>query len=223
MLRREFMTLIGSGAVAFSSAAAAQKAPPVIAILGSGAADANSSRMQMSMLEAGMRELGLQAGQDYTFEVRWAGSDASRFPPLAAELLALNPSAVVVSTNLAALAVQKLSRTVAIVGTGLNAPVATGLAASLNRPGGNITGVATMAEDVLLKLFEMMRETMPDVRRVVTIANPTNPSHPAMLDLLSAHAAKYGFTVDAVRVGAPADLDVAFAEISRQPPVRSSC
>jgi ABC-type uncharacterized transport system substrate-binding protein len=218
MKRREFIALVGSGAVTFSSTAAAQKAPPVIAILGSGAADANSSRMQMSMLEAGMRELGLQAGQNYTFEVRWAGSDAGRFPVLAAELLALNPSAVVVSTNLAALAVQKLSRTVAIIGTGLNAPVATGLAVSLNRPGGNITGVATMAEDVLLKLFEMMRETMPNVRRVVTLENPTNPSHPAMLDLLRAHAAKYGLTIDAVRVGAPTDLDAAFAEISRQPP-----
>lgn len=218
MKRREFMALVGGAAMAFSSAAAAQKAPPVIAILGSGAADANSSRMQMSMLDAGMRELGLQAGQDYTFEVRWAGSDTGRFPALAAELLALNPSAVVVSTNLAALAVQKLSRTVAIVGTGLNAPVATGLADSLNRPGGNITGVATMAEDVVLKLFEMMRETLPNVRRVAAITNPTNPSHPAMLDLLGAHAAKHGLTVDPVRVSAPADLDAAFAEISRQLP-----
>jgi putative tryptophan/tyrosine transport system substrate-binding protein len=218
MKRREFIIALGGAAVAWPLAAAGQKAPPVIAILGSGAADANSSRMQMSMLEAGMRELGLQAGQDYTFEVRWAGSDAGRFPALAAELLALNPGAVVVSTNLAALAVQKLSRTVAIVGTGLNAPVATGLAASLNRPGGNITGVATMAEDVLLKLFEMMRETLPGVRRVVAIANPTNPSHPAMIEMLGAHAGKYGLSVDAVSVGAPADLDAAFSGISGKPP-----
>ncbi len=98
------------------------------------------------------------------FETRWADSDASRFSPLAAELLADRPSAIVVSTILAAIAVQKLSRTVPIVGTGLNAPVATGLAASLAHPGGNITGVATMAEDIQLKLFEMMRETLPGVR-----------------------------------------------------------
>jgi putative ABC transport system substrate-binding protein len=218
MKRREFIIAVGGAAIAWPLAAYAQKAPPVIAILGSGAADANSSKMQMSMLEAGMRELGLQAGQNYTFEVRWAGSDAGRFPALAAELLALNPSAVVVSTNLAALAVQKLSRSVAIVGTGLNAPVATGLAASLNHPGGNITGVATMAEDVLLKLFEMMRETLPVVRKIVAIANPTNPSHPAMIDMLGAHAAKYGLSVDAVRISAPADLDAAFAGISQQRP-----
>lgn len=95
-------------------------------------------------------------------------SDASRFSPLAAELLAFHPSAVVVSTILAATAVQKLSRTVPIVGTGLATPVATGLA----HPGGNITGVATMAEDLQLKLFEMMRETLPGVRMVWVMTNP---------------------------------------------------
>ena len=79
-----------------------------------------------------------------------------------------------------------------IVGTGLNAPVALGLAASLAHPGGNITGVATMAEDVQAKLIEMLRETLPSVRRVVAIVNPTNPSHPSMLEALTAHAARSG-------------------------------
>jgi hypothetical protein len=87
------------------------KGEPVIAILGSGAADASSSKQLMSMLDTSMREIGLSQGQDYVFEPRWAGSDASRFSPLAAELLAGRPSAVVVSTILAAIAVQKRSRT----------------------------------------------------------------------------------------------------------------
>jgi putative ABC transport system substrate-binding protein len=210
MRRREFLALLGGTAVLLPLAARAQKAAPVIAILGSGAADASSSKLQMSLLEAGMREIGLVQGQDYVFETRWAGSDASQFSSLATELLASHPTAVVVSTNLAAIAVQKLSQTVPIVGTGLNAPVATGLAASLNRPGGNITGVSTMAEDVLLKLFEIMRETLPGVRRVMVMMNPTNPSHPLMLELLNGYAAKDGLSVVAVGVGAPADLDAAF-------------
>jgi putative ABC transport system substrate-binding protein len=173
--------------------------------------------MQMSRLEAGMRELGLVQGQDYVLDIRWAGSDASRFSPLAAELLANHPAAVVVSTNLAAIAVQKLSPTTAIVGTGLNAPVATGLVASLARPGGNITGIATMADDVLLKLFEFMREVLPEARRVMVMTNPTNPSNPLMLDLLRTHAAKDGLAIDAVSVSAPSDLDAAFAEMARRP------
>jgi len=197
---------------------ARQSAKRVIAIIGSGAAGASSSKMQMSMLDDSMRELGLMQGRDFVFETRWAGSDASRFSALAAELLALHPSAVVVSTNLAAIAVQNLSLTVPIVGTGLNAPVATGLVGSLAHPGGNITGVATMAEDVLLKLFEMMRETLPDVGRVMVITNPSNSSNSVMLDLLRDHAARDGLYIDAVSVSAPADLDAAFAKMSRQSP-----
>ena len=163
--RRGFLTFLGSASLTGLGHAHAQKQAPVIAILGSGAANSASSLQQMQLLEAGMRELGLIEGRHYVFEIRWAGSDASRFSALSADLLAYRPSAVVVSTNLAAQTVQKLSGTVPIVGTGLNAPIETGLVASLARPGSNITGVSTMAEDVLIKLVEIMREALPEVRR----------------------------------------------------------
>ncbi len=217
MTRRDFITALGAFAACAPLAAHAQKSVPVIAILGSGAAESASSQMQMAMLDAGMRDVGLIQGRDYVFDIRWAGSDASHFSVLATELLANNPRAVVVSTNTAAFAVQKLSRTVPIVGTGLNAPVAVGLAASLARPGGNITGIATMAEDVQLKLLEMLQETLPSVRRVMAIANPGNPSHLSMLEGLTAHTARIGIFIDAVNVTAPADLDAAFGQLSRQP------
>ena len=174
MKRREFVALLGAIA-AWPVAARAQTAIPVIGILGSGAADAPSSKLQMTGLDAGMRELGLVAGRDYVFDIRWAGSDASRFSDLARELVSRNPRAMVVSTNLAALAVQKVSPTVPIVGTGLNAPVATGLAASLAHPGGTITGVATMAEDLQPKLLEMLRATLPRAQRVLCLLY-TSPS-----------------------------------------------
>jgi putative tryptophan/tyrosine transport system substrate-binding protein len=217
MRRREFILALGGAVAAIPAIGRAQKAVPVIAILGSGAADAPSSRLQMTTLDAGMREIGLVAGRDYVFEIRWAGSDASRFSTLAAELLAKNPRAVVVSTNLAALTVQKLSPTVPIVGASLNAPVAAGLAASLAHPGGNVTGVATMAEDLQPKLLEMLRATLPGLRRMFAIANPTNPSHPAMLEELTKQAGLAGLSLEIVKVGAPADLDSAFARISNQP------
>ncbi|MDI1261877.1 MAG: ABC transporter substrate-binding protein [bacterium] len=218
MRRREFIALVGGAAVALPSAVHGQRAKPVIAILGSGAAEASSSRLQMSLLDAGMSELGLAQGQDYVFEARWAGSDASRFSELAAELLTSNPVAVVVSTNLAAIAVQKRSKIVPIVGTGLNAPVATGLIASLNRPGGNITGVSTMAEDVLLKLYEIMREALPAVGTAMLMMNPTNPSNLLMADLLKDQGKKDRIAILAASVSAPADLDAAFAQISRERP-----
>lgn len=217
MRRREFLGTLGGAALGYPFATHAEKAIPVIAILGSGAASAESSRQQMLQLDAGLREVGLIAERDYIFDVRWAGSDATQFSALAAELLAQNPRAVVVSTNLAALAVQKLSRTVPIVGTGLNAPVATGLAASLAHPGGNITGVATMAEDTQLKLLDMLHETLPGMRHVLAIANPTNPSTPPMVAPLTVQAAKNGIVLHVVNVTAPADLNGAFGELSRQP------
>ncbi|MBR1123219.1 ABC transporter substrate-binding protein [Bradyrhizobium lablabi] len=216
MRRREFITLLGAAA-AVPSAARAQKGVPVIAILGSGTPEAASSKLQMMQLEAGMREAGLVEGRDYAFEFRWADSDVAQFPSLAAELLAKHPRAVVVSTNTAAFAVQKLSRTVPIVGTGLNTPVAVGLVASLSRPGGNVTGVSTMAEDTQLKLLEMLRETLPEARRVLAIVNLANPAHPAMLAALTAQADKGGLVIDSVNVTAPADLETVFAELSQQP------
>jgi putative ABC transport system substrate-binding protein len=219
--RREFITLLG-GAAAHSSSwplvARAQKPVPVIAVLVSGAADARASIFQMRSLDAGMREVGLVQGRDYVLETRWADSDSRRFPALAAELLARRPSAVVVSTIAAAKAVQNLSSTVAIVMTGLNDPVAAGLIESLARPGGNITGVSTMAEDVQLKLIEIMREALPEVRELVAMTNPTNPSNQPILDLLARQGSKAGLSIDTVGVASPVDLDIAFAELSRHRP-----
>jgi putative ABC transport system substrate-binding protein len=219
MKRREFITFLGGAAAAWPLEARAQQAAmPVIAILGSGAADAGPSIAQMGWLDAGMREVGLVQGRDYLFETRWADSDSSRFPALAAELLARRPSGVVVFTILAARAVQNLSRDVPIVMTGLNDPVAAGLVASLAHPGGNITGVSTMTEDVLLKVMEIMREALPEVRKLAAMTNPTNPSNQPMLDVLTRQVAKAELSIATVAVASPADLDTAFAELSRQRP-----
>jgi putative ABC transport system substrate-binding protein len=217
MKRRVFITLLGGGA-AWPLVARAQKPVPVIAVLGSGAADSASSTTQMQLLGAGMRELGLVEGKDYVFEARWAGSDSSRIPALAAELLALHPAAVVVSTNLAVTTVQNLSRIVPIVGTSLNAPLAVGLVASLSHPGGNITGVSTMADELVFKVIEIMRELLPQVRNLTVMFNPTNSSNPVMLDMLTREFANKELSIGSVGVRSPADLDAAFAEVSRQHP-----
>src|SRR5476651_699329 len=217
MRRREIIALLG-GAIALSRPAWAQKALPIVAFLNSGAADAPASKALMSLTQAGLAEIGLVLARDYVFETAWANSDSSRFPALADDLLARRPAAVVVSTILAVKAVQNLSNTVPIVMTGMNDPVAAGLVASLARPGGNITGVSTMAEDVLLKLIEIMREALPEVRQLTVMLNPTNPSNPPMVDMLKRYVANSGLTIATVGVGAPADLDAAFAEMSQQRP-----
>jgi putative tryptophan/tyrosine transport system substrate-binding protein len=218
MKRREFIVGLGAAASWPVVVARAQKPIPVIAFLNSGAAEANASKALMSLIEAGLRENGLVQGRDYVVETRWANSDSSRFPALATELLAGHPNAVVVSTILAVKAVQNLTRTVPIVMTGMNDPVAAGLVASLARPGGNITGVSTMAEDVLLKLIEIMREVLPDVRKLTVMTNPTNPSNPPMVETLIRYVANKDLTIGTVGVSSPADLDAAYTEMARQRP-----
>jgi putative ABC transport system substrate-binding protein len=218
MKRREFITLLGGAAAGWPLAARGQQHIPVIAILGSGAKDAASSRLQMQLLGASMGELGLVQGRDYVFEARWADSDSSRFPALAADLLALHPSAVVAYTNLAITTVQNLSRTVPIVGAALNAPLAAGLVASLAHPGGTITGVSTMADDLVLKQIEIIRDVLPQARNLTVMLNLTNPSNPLMLDMVTRQFASKELSIGSVGVRSPADLDAAFAELSRQRP-----
>jgi putative tryptophan/tyrosine transport system substrate-binding protein len=218
MKRRVFIASLGCAAAVWPVIARAQQSVPIIAILGSGAEDAPSSVAQMQMLGAAMRDLGLVQGRDYVFEARWAGSDASRFPALATELMALHPKVFFVGTNLAVTSVQKLSRTVAIVDSNLNAPVATGLVESLSRPGGNVTGVSTMADDLFFKAIEIMREILPNVRVITAMLNPTNSSHPLMFDMLMRHFAGTQVSIGSVSVRSPADLDSAFAEVARQHP-----
>ena len=217
MKRRDFLTVVG-GAAAWAMPAQAQKKLPVIAFLNSGAADATPSKALMSLTEAGLRDVGLVQGRDYVFVTRWANGDPTRFPVLAAELLEGNPSAIIVGTILAVKAAQNLTRTVPIVMTGMNDPVAAGLVASLARPGGNITGVSTMAEDVLLKLIEIMREVLPDVRRLTVMSNPTNPSNPPMVTTLIRYVADKDIAISTIEASGPADLDAAFAEMSKQKP-----
>jgi putative ABC transport system substrate-binding protein len=219
MRRRQFIGVIG-GAMAWPFAALTQQVGrvPTIAVLGSGAADSDSSKTQMDLLDAGMHDVSLELGRDYVFETRWANSDSRRFPTLAAELLALNPAAVVVSTNLAVTTVQNLSHNIPIVDTSLNAPLATGLIMSLSHPGGNVTGVSTMADELIFKSIELIHEVLPHLHSVTIMFNPTNPSNPVMLDMVTHQFANKELVMDSVAVRSPADIDAAFAELSRQKP-----
>jgi len=216
MRRREFMTLFGGAAAAWPLAARAQQSPPLVAVLGSGAADAPSSLTTIRELKNGMDRLGLREGRDYVLEAWWAGSDASRFPALAEALLARRPAAVVAFTVFAVQVLQERSRRVPIVMSGVNDPVAAGLVSSLARPGGNVTGVSNMAGDVQLKMVELAREAMPELRSIAVMTNPTNPTHWPWMELLKSHAG--GLAIAPVSVASPADLDTAFADIARAQP-----
>jgi putative ABC transport system substrate-binding protein len=102
--------------------------------------------------------------------------------------------------------------------TGLNDPVGAGLAVSLASPGGNITGIATMNEDVIVKLLALLQSVLPNAKRIIAMMNPTNPSNPLIMVTVKREAARLGFAIETVEVPTPAALDQAFEELRRYRP-----
>jgi putative ABC transport system substrate-binding protein len=213
-------TLVGSALSAFvwPSLASAQKRPFRIAFLSSGTEGTSLSVNELKWLSLGLEEEGLVEGRDFALERRYAEGEYSRFPALVRELLALEPGAIVVSTIASAKAARELTKTVPIVMLGLNNPVGVGLVSSLASPGGNITGVATMNEEVQEKVFQMLREALPSARTVTALLNPGNPSNAGMLAAVRAAATASGIAIQSIGASTRDSLNPAFDELDRHRP-----
>jgi ABC-type uncharacterized transport system substrate-binding protein len=125
---------------------------------------------------------------------------------------------ILVNTIASVRAAQNLSPPVAVVMLAINDPVATGLVASLARPGGYTTGMATMNEDLTLKLLDIQREIIPDARTIAVLFNPINPTNPPYVDKLRTAAGAIGMTVQPVELTSPDRMDPAFATIAARHP-----
>ena len=192
MKRREFITLLG-GATAWPIMARAQQKPAGIGFLGAGAAE--TSVPLMDALKLGLRENGLVEAKDYVLEPRWAEGRYERFPTLAHELIDKGARVIIVTTIAGAHAAQPATSVIPIVMASMNDPVGNGLVASLARPGGNTTGLATLNEDVTPKLVEYMHAFLPRATTIAVLFNPTNPSNPLYLDSARVQAVRLGIAV----------------------------
>lgn len=124
-----------------------------------------------------LRDLGYIEGRNSQVEYRWAGGRYERFPALIAELIALKVDVIVTAGTPAALAVKKATTSIPLVMVAVGDPVGTGLAASLSRPGGNATGLSSIAPDMEGKRLEMLRELLPKLSHIAVLWNPTNLFH----------------------------------------------
>jgi putative tryptophan/tyrosine transport system substrate-binding protein len=174
MRRREFIAGLGSAAAWPLAALAQQPKMPVIGFLGAESLDLDP---HIRNIRQGLAETGYIEGRNLTIEYRWAEGHNERFTALAADLVRLRVAVIVTSASLpAAQAVKEATTTIPIVfSVGVN-PVAFGLVASLNHPGGNLTGVTGMNDELVPKRLELLHELAPAATNIGLLINPTNPN-----------------------------------------------
>ena len=218
MRRREFITLLGGAAATWPLAVRAQKSLVRIGYLASGAGTSPIGIDRVAAIKEGLRDNGLIEGRDYILEMRFASGEYDRFPDLAHELAQARVSIIVTNTIASVRAAQKLSPPLPIVMVPINDPVGVGLVASLARPGGYTTGIASLNQDLTPKLLEYQRMILPKARVLAALFNPSNPSNLRFLNDLGPRAGEMGMTILPIELKSPQGLDAAFSVIAAHRP-----
>jgi ABC-type uncharacterized transport system substrate-binding protein len=164
----------------------------------------------------GLRELGYIEGQNIVIEYRNAAGRAERLSDLAAELVRLNVDVIVAGASQSALAAKQATRTIAVVFHGVGDPVAQGLVASLARPGGNITGLASLSPEVGGKRLELLKEAVPTASRVAVVWNPTNSSNSLQVKEIRTAAQTLALRIQSLEVSKSDDIERAFTAVPRE-------
>ena len=216
MRRRKFITLLGGAAVAWPLAVRAQQpAMPVIGFLRS--TSANASADLVAALRRGLTEAGYIDGQNLTIEFRWAENQEERLPGLVADLIRRQCAVIIAAGDAEAHAAKAATESIPIVfATGAD-PVKVGLVLSLNRPGGNLTGISFYnSADLLSKQLQFLREVVPKGAVIGLLVNPNNwPGELQQSDVqLAAHA--LGQQILIVNASSERDFDTAFAALAQQ-------
>src|SRR5215472_16825531 len=174
--RREFITLLGGAAAAWPLAARAQQAAlPVVGYLNFGGSP-ESDTPRLTGLRRGLNQSGYVEGRNLVIEYRWAGNQADRLPELAGDLVQLQVTVIVAAGLLPALAAKAATTSIPIVfNVGVD-PVQLGLVASLNQPGGNLTGFNNVAGELGAKALALLHELVPGTATIGFLWNPNNPT-----------------------------------------------
>ena len=212
MRRREFITLLGSAAVAWPAAATAQQAAmPVIGWLGSGSPGPSASAV--IVFRQGLAEAGYVEGRNVAIEYRWAEGQYDRLPALAAELVRRQVAVIVATPIPAALAAKAATATIPIVFSAAADPVNLGLVGSLARPGGNATGVGFFQAELSAKQLDLLRELRPNAARIGVLVNPANANVEGLTKDVTAAAAALRIEIEIVHARDSREIGEAFAKL----------
>src|SRR5262250_1295647 len=187
---------------------------PRIGLLSSGSP--SSTKEGVETFRQRLHELGYVEGQNIVIEYRYAEGVADRFPNLVAELVELKVDVTVVGGTPATQAAKNATKTIPIVMASVADPVGTGLIASLAHPGGNVTGLSNLYEDLGGKQLELLKEAFPKISRVAVLWDPVNVGNVLMLKNLKVAAGALQITLQSLEAHVPDDLEPAFAAITRE-------
>jgi putative ABC transport system substrate-binding protein len=211
MRRREFITLIGGAAAAWPLAARAeQPALPVIGFLNGGSAWEYARAA--AAFRQGLSETGYVEGHNVLVEYRWAEGHYERLPELAADLVRRQVTVIVANTQ-AVPAAKAATTTIPIVFATSADPVSAGFVASLNRPGGNLTGASSLSVEIGPKRLQLLHEMVPTATVMAVLINPTNPNAEAQSRAMQAAARDIGLQLHVLHATTERDFDTAFATL----------
>ena len=216
MRRREFIRLLGGGAAVWPVAARAQRpAMPVVGFLGLGTLD--EARVNFTLIGRGLTQAGFAEGRNLSVQFRCADYHSDRLALLASELVKSEVAAIIAASGPATSAARAATTTIPIVFfTGFD-PVVSGFVASLNRPGGNLTGIFTLNPDLMVKRLELLHELIPAARSVALLFSPiVNASSDATIRDLNAASHKLGMRLMLQQASAPADFEQTFEALVRE-------
>jgi putative ABC transport system substrate-binding protein len=220
MRRREFITLL-SGAAAASpllwplAARAQHSAMPVIGFLNPGSSEPYAHLV--AAFGRGLKETGYVEGQNVSIEYRWANGQYDRLSAMADDLVSRRVTVIAATGGVfSGLAAKKATSTIPIVFIGTGDPVAFGLVASLNRPGGNVTGVTMLGNELLAKRLELLGELVPNFRMIGVLVNTTNPSAKVQVSNVEEAARLLGRQIAILNATSEDELNTAFAGLIQQ-------
>jgi putative ABC transport system substrate-binding protein len=215
--RREFFTILGVTVTAWPHAAHGQRTiVPKVGFLGN-----STAALETNLTDAfrqGLSARGYDEGRNIIIDYRWAEGRYERFPTLIAEMLASKVDVFVTAGTPASLAIKKATVSVPAVMIAVGDPVGTGLVPSLARPGGNLTGLSSIAPDLEGKRLELLREIVPKLSRVAVFINALNPFHTSSVRQARTAAQALGIKLQMLDVRSSEDLDSAFAAIRKEAP-----
>ena len=216
MRRRKFIALLGGAAAARVLAAQAQQ--PKMPTIGALVIGNINPEQFWREFRQGLRDLGYVEGQNIRFEFRSAEGHLERLPELAAELVGLKIDVIVTWFTPTALAARQATDKIPIVMAETGDPIGTGLVASLPRPGGNVTGIASATAELAGKSVQLIRDMLPSARRVTALANATDPFSKPFLEQIKLGGEATGTTIDTVSISNSEELEIAFASMEQDRP-----